>query len=81
MKIVGLTLLAIAVYALHQDFWNWNKYEPLLFGFLPVGLWYHACYACLCSLWMWLLGRTVWPHHLDAVEAQVSREPHYGEGH
>ena len=30
-----LCLLVPGAYALHQDFWNWNKTDPLLFGFLP----------------------------------------------
>ena len=28
-------LLVALVYVAHQDFWNWKKAEPLIFGFLP----------------------------------------------
>ena len=42
---VFLTLLVIAVYVLHQDFWNWKKAQPLVFGFLPPGLAYHAGFS------------------------------------
>ena len=38
MKTILLTLLVATAYLLHQDFWNWNKAEPLLFGFMPIGL-------------------------------------------
>ena len=31
-----------ALYALHQDIWFWRTAHPLVFGFLPVGLAYHA---------------------------------------
>ena len=30
---------------LHQDFWFWTTATPLVFGFLPVGLFYHAVYS------------------------------------
>ena len=36
MKPYLLTLLVVAVYALHQDFWNWKN--STLIGFLPAGL-------------------------------------------
>jgi hypothetical protein len=33
LKTFVLTSLIIGVYLLHQDFWNWKKAEPLVFGF------------------------------------------------
>jgi hypothetical protein len=62
------TLLAAAVvilYVLHQDFWFWREARPLVFGFLPVGLFYHACYTLAAALLMWLLARLAWPSHLE----------------
>jgi hypothetical protein len=62
-------LLAIAVllfYWLHQDIWFWRTARPLVFGFIPIGLFYHACYSVGASLLMWLLVRYAWPHHLEA---------------
>ena len=59
------------VYALHQDFWFWRTARPLVFGFLPIGLFYHAAYTALISLFMWYLVRHYWPTHLeDANERQ-----------
>ncbi len=52
MKKLLLLLLILAVYAAHQDFWNWGKADPLIFGFLPVGLAYHAAYSILASAMM-----------------------------
>ena len=40
-----LSALTLVLYALHQDVWNWRTAHPLLFGFLPVGLAYHAAYT------------------------------------
>jgi len=66
-----LTLLVLAVYALHQDSWNWTKAEPLVFGFLPVGLAYHAGYSILCAIAMAVLVKFAWPKHLENVEPQA----------
>ncbi|PYJ07342.1 MAG: hypothetical protein DME25_04110 [Verrucomicrobia bacterium] len=62
-----LTLLVIGVYVLHQDFWNWKKAD-LIFGFLPIGLAYHAAYSFLAALTMALLVKFAWPAHLEATE-------------
>jgi hypothetical protein len=68
MKKPLLVLLVLAVYVLHQDFWNWKKTEPLVFGFLPIGLAYHAGYSVLAALLMWVLVRFAWPKELDDLE-------------
>ena len=62
----ALLILAVAVlYALHQDFWLWRSARPLVFGFVPVGLFYHAGFCVAVSLLMWLLVRFAWPSHLE----------------
>jgi hypothetical protein len=58
-------LVTALVYALHQDFWFWRSARPLVFGFLPIGLFYHAAYTVGISLLMWVLVRTKWPSHLE----------------
>jgi hypothetical protein len=63
-----LVLLVLAVYVLHQDFWNWKKVEPLVFGFLPVGLAYHAGFSVLASITMAILVRFAWPAHLEKIQ-------------
>jgi hypothetical protein len=35
--------------------WNWNKPDPMVFGFLPIGLAYHAAYSIACSVMMAIL--------------------------
>jgi hypothetical protein len=62
---LSLVLFVAGVYILHQDFWNWDAARPLLWGFLPVGLWYHGAYILLCAAVMALLVRWCWPAHLD----------------
>lgn len=69
-----LTVLVLVVYALHQDFWNWKRVEPLVFGFLPVGLAYHAGYSVVVALLMWILVKWAWPAGLDQIESQSSQD-------
>ena len=75
MRFVTLLLVAAtgALYALHQDLWFWRTADPLLFGFLPAGLWYHGFYCLAAALLMWLLTRFAWPHHLEHPEESGRR--------
>jgi hypothetical protein len=58
-------LILIALYVLHQDIWFWRDVRPLVFGFLPVGLFYHAAYTVLIALvLLWLLP-ALWPAELE----------------
>jgi hypothetical protein len=60
-----LVLLVLTFYALHQDIWFWRTAQPVVFGVLPIGLFYHAAYTAAISLLMWVLVRLAWPGHLD----------------
>ena len=68
MKKTLLFLLVALVYVAHQDFWNWRKADPMIFGFLPIGLAYHAFYAIICSVLMAILVKVAWPKHLEKDE-------------
>jgi len=71
---LSLVALVIAfVYGLHQDIWFWRSARPLVLGFLPVGLAYHAAYTIAIALLMTLLVKTRWPSHLeDAGDGRLS---------
>ncbi len=73
MKKWLLALLVTGVYLLHQDGWNWNRAEPLVFGFVPIGLAYHAAYSLVAALLMAVLVRFAWPRELDEFEEEMSR--------
>ena len=61
-------LAVLALYLLHQDVWFWRASRPLVFGFLPIGLAWHAGYCVAVSILMVWLTRAAWPAHLEAGE-------------
>ena len=65
MKRSLAVLIVAAAYALHQDVWFWREARPLVFGVLPVGLFYHAAYTVATSVVLWVLVRWLWPAELD----------------
>ncbi len=62
---VAALLVTAALYVLHQDLWFWREARPLVFGFLPIGLFYHAAYTIAASGLLWMLVRLHWPAHLE----------------
>ena len=74
-----IAVLILAVYALHQDTWNWTN-RTLLFGVMPVGLAYHAGFSVLCSILMFILVKTMWPSKLEE-EVEALPDLHQGGGH
>lgn len=62
-KLVYAALLALFV--LHQDFWFWDD-PTLLFGFLPIGLAYHAFYSLVAAGVWYLALRYAWPKDAEA---------------
>ncbi len=75
-KTLLLTLLVAAVYLLHQDSWNWKKADPLVFGFLPIGLAYQAGYSILAAIMMAVLVKFAWPKDLEQAESDHKKTEH-----
>lgn len=75
-----ITALILAVYIVHQDWWNWRRIFPLVFGILPVGLAYHVGYSILASILMAVLVKLAWPKHLEDTQPLDSRPPKDDEG-
>ena len=73
--LVLLTLAAVTVWILRHDYWNWNTPYPLLFGFLPVGLWWQGLVSILASVLLALIVRFAWPQALEdeALAAELHR--------
>jgi hypothetical protein len=74
MKKILLVVAVAALYVLHQDIWFWRS-SYLVLGFIPIGLFYQACFSVAASLLMWLLVTYAWPSHLEQeVEETDPRE-------
>ena len=74
MKSILLVVAVAALYILHQDIWFWRS-SYLVFGFIPVGLFYHGMFSIAAALLMWLLVTYAWPSHLEReVEETKSGE-------
>jgi len=71
--------LVVVVYVFHQHFWIWTKAEPLVFGFLPVGLAYHAAYSVLAAITMAVLVKFAWPSHLENVQPEPDSQKKQSE--
>ena len=74
MKRILLVIAVVALYVLHQDIWFWRTAHPLVFGFLPIGLFYHGCFSIAAAGLMWLLVKFAWPGHLESEVEHKSEE-------
>ena len=79
MKRILLVIAVVALYILHQDFWFWRTAHPMVFGFIPLGLFYQACFSVAASLLMWLLVKYAWPSQLEREIEE--REPEEDSAH
>jgi predicted exporter len=62
---IPLAAAIVGLYLLHQDVWFWRTARPLVLGFLPIGLAYHAAFCVASAVVMWALATCAWPSHLD----------------
>jgi hypothetical protein len=54
----------ILLFILHHDFWLWGD-RSLVFGFMPVGLFYHVLFSIVASL-TWLCAvKFAWPEEIE----------------
>jgi hypothetical protein len=65
----------VVLYILHQDIWFWRTARPFVFGFIPIGLFYHACYSIAAAGVLALLVKYAWPGHLEEeIESQTLKK-------
>jgi hypothetical protein len=74
MKKALLVIGFLLLYVLHQDFWFWRTAHPLVFGFMPIGLFYQACFSVAAAFYMWMLVKFAWPSHLEQEIEQSQTE-------
>ncbi len=59
--------LVVLLLILHQDVWFWTD-GTLVFGFMPVGLFYHACISVAAGVTWFLATKYLWPAGLDGPD-------------
>ncbi len=69
MRSVAIMLIVLLI-VLHQDFWWWEDTRPLVFGFIPIGLAWHALIS-IAAAGVWALTvRYCWPRDVEVIERQ-----------
>lgn len=63
--------LVVLLIVIHQDFWYW-KDETLVFGFMPIGLFYHACISIAAGIVWTLACQFAWPEGIDDFDDEVA---------
>lgn len=75
MKILIWVLVAALLIA-HQDFWYWAD-DTLVYGVVPIGLFYHACLSLVAGVFWFLVCTFAWPKDLEEdfeVEIAIKEE-------
>ncbi len=70
IAIAGIVLLMV----MHQDFWWWDD-NSLVFGFVPVGLAYHAMISLLAGGTWALIVFFAWPRELEEPSPDAEHKP------
>ena len=73
MRRFVFALLAILA-VLHQDFWFWDRIDPLVFGFIPVGLAYHIGISIAAGILWALAVHYCWPKDVDVPDDSFTTE-------
>ena len=72
--IVGLVALLLI---LHQDNWYWTD-GTLVFGFMPIGLFWHALISVGACLTWALATKIAWPVHEDVMPCSDTPASQHG---
>ena len=73
MKALVYALL-VCLAIIHQDFWWWDHYEPLVFGFLPIGLAFHAAVSVAAAVLWALAVKHCWPADVDELDEPAAAD-------
>ena len=64
MKFVVYGLIVLLAF-LHQDVWWWDRIDPLILGFVPIGLAYQAGISVVAAILWALAVKFCWPENLE----------------
>ena len=64
MKFVVYGLICLLA-IVHQDYWLWDRIDPLILGFIPIGLAYQAGVSVVAAILWALAVKFCWPENLE----------------
>lgn len=64
MKFVVYGLIGLLA-IVHQDYWLWDRIDPLILGFIPIGLAYQAGVSVVAAILWALAVKFCWPKNLE----------------
>ncbi len=67
-------IVAIVMALLHQDSWFWDN-RALVLGFLPIGLFYHACFSVAAGVLWACTVKFAWPDKIEAWADEFDDAP------
>lgn len=73
-----LSAMVAGLLVMRNDFWQWDEPGYLLFGALPVGLWWQALATLLASVTMALMVRFAWPAKLEDEATAAAEQRRQG---
>lgn len=81
MRLIAIFIFLLLVVA-HQDFWWWHTHEPLIFGFIPIGLAWHAGISLSAAALGAFAVKFCWPTEIEqTVTSDTSTaEPNRRDG-
>lgn len=74
-----ISALVILLIVLHQDNWNWDS-RTLVFGFIPLTLFYHVCISVAASATWYLATKIAWPAEIEEAVAATNDSSDAGKG-
>lgn len=67
MRRLVIALVAVLVVA-QQDYWAWDRIDPMILGVLPIGLAWHVGISLAAAMLWALATRYCWPSDVDVAE-------------
>ncbi len=71
----AVVVLLVVLAILHQDFWYWDKIDPLVFGFIPIGLAYHIGVSMAAGILWAMAVHYCWPKDVDVPDNPFTTLP------
>lgn len=68
-----IAILVVLLLIAHQDNWFWTD-DTLVFGFMPIGLFWHVCISLAAAGVWWLATQIAWPFDEQETSSTSNRE-------